>query len=234
MGLIAKVTARIQRDWRAHRLRVALADPARSPPILCASIGRVGSNMLHRAIVEGRARALAGSFEDADFVLIGAQAWDLDRAELRTGSITKTHDFPYALGDRAPRIVFSFGRPSDTVLSVLNKSALAGDHWRDDHLRNMHAAGTLDQVIDTDILRLEEQLEAWRAVRGVPLFAVHYDALWDARPALETFLGFPIRLPERRGRGSDSMDPAIVTEVRRNYARLDALVADLPRSWQSA
>ena len=233
MGLIAKVTARVQRDWRAHRLRVALADPERSPPILCASIGRVGSNMLHRAIVEGRAHVLSGSFEDADFALIGAQAWDLDRAKFPTGSVTKTHDFPYALGDRAPRTVFSFGRPSDTVLSVLHKSAAAGDRWRDDHLRNMHATGTLDRIVDTDILRLEEQLEAWRSVRDVPLFAVHYDALWDARPALEAFIGFPIRLPERRSRGSDAMDPAIVAAVRRNYARLDALVAGLPRSWQS-
>lgn len=189
--------------------------------------------MLHRCIVEGRARSILGSFEQPDFALISSVNWHLDQGPIRPGSVSKTHDFPDALDRSAPlKVVYSFGRPSDTVLSVLRKVQTDGEGWRDRHLRNMHASGAFEELPDRDILRLEEQLDAWRAVTDVPLLAIHYDALWTVRPMLDAFLGFSVPLPPQRSRGFDDLDPAIVARVRQSYARLDDKVAGLPSHWR--
>lgn len=231
-SLMTRAAMRTWRGIRALRIRAALADPVRHPPILCASIGRVASTMLYRSIVEGRARAILGSFNPADAAHIGTTSWTLRNARLRSGTVSKTHDLPYALDPTAPlKIVYSFGRPSDTVLSVLRKVQVAGETWRDRHLANMHALGSLEEVVERDVLRLGEQIEAWRAVTGAPLLAIHYEALWDVRPMLEDFLGFTISLPEKRTRGFADLDPVTVARVRRFYAGLDEMVAGLPPYW---
>jgi hypothetical protein len=88
-------------------------------------------------------------------------------------------------------------------------------------------------ILEKDILRIEEQIDSWRAVTGIPIVGIHYDALWDAADILEDFLGFPVPLPHRRPRGSEKMDPLLVAKVRQNYARLDHIVEKLPPYWWS-
>ena len=234
IGFVSGAARRARRTLRNWRIRSALADTNRCPAILCASIGRVGSNMLHRSIVEARTRSILGSFEAADAALVGATNWNLAERPLASGRVIKTHDFPYAL-DRgaAVKVVFSLGRPSDTVLSVLRKSQVSGESWRDRHLLNMHACGPLEEALDRDVLRLEEQIDSWTAVSGVPLMAIHYDALWTSEPLLSDFLGFRVTLPERRARHFDDLDPALVARVRNAYARVDEKVAGLPLVWRA-
>ena len=234
MNPIGRAVERVGREVRARQIAAALADRARFPTILCASTGRVASNMLHRSIVEGRARSILGSFTPSDAALIGSINWDLSRNRIRPGTICKTHDLPYALGvEPALKVVFSFGKPSDIVLSVFRKVAADGQQWGERHLRNMHASGGLDDLAERDILRLEEQIDAWREMRRLPLLAIHYDALCGATALLSDFLGFPVTLLAQRPRRPDGLDAGLVARVRASYARLDDKVARLPKYWRT-
>ena len=200
-----------------------------APPILCASIGRVGSTLSWDALIRSRARAMLGAYHPTDWRRISAMRWNLKGARLKPGRVYKTHDFPGDLAlDRAMRILFLFGRPSDVVLSVLRCRETEGETWITDHLRHMHASGGLDLIFDRDVLRLEEQIDAWLALRGADILCLKYEALWERREILSDFVGFDVALPPQAARSVGDLDPDLVTRVREAYARLDAKVAALP------
>lgn len=226
MSEIRRLGVMLKRPGRALRYaRLA----AGAPPILCASIGRVGSTLSWDALIRSRARAVLGAWHPTDWRRISAMRWDLKGARLRPGRVYKTHDFPYDLAlDRPMRILFLFGRPSDVVLSVLRCRATEGEAWVADHLRHMHSDGGLDMIFERDVLRLEEQIDAWFALRGADVLCLKYDALWERRDMLGDFVGFDVALPPRRDRETGDLDPDLVARVRDAYARLDAKVAALP------
>lgn len=211
------------------RFASVLADTQHRPAILCASIGRVGSSLLYQSIIQARARSIFGSFTPSDTALLSHACWDLGRESIRPGYVVKTHDLPYHLVATTPmKVVFLFGRPSDTVLSVLRRVRDRGPTWHQRHWRHMHAMGDFADVIERDVMRLEEQIDAWPAVTGIPVLAINYEAIWAVQPILEDFLGFAVPLPTRRDRSFDDMDPLIVSRVRHAYARLDDKVAGMP------
>jgi len=226
MSEIRRLGVMLKRPGRALRYARLAAD---APPILCASIGRVGSTLSWDALIRSRARAVLGAYHPTDWRRISAMRWDLKGARLRAGRVYKTHDFPgdLALG-RPMRILFLFGRPSDVVLSVLRCRETEGEAWIADHLRHMHASGGLDLIFGRDILRIEEQIDAWLALRGTDIMCLKYDALWERREMLSDFVGFDVALPPRTSREVTDLDPAIVGRVREAYSRLDAKVAALP------
>jgi hypothetical protein len=214
---------------RAVRLAIATRNARATPPILSPSIGRVGSTMLWQALVSSRARALLGSYRSSDWRLISAMRWSLRGARFQPGTVCKTHDFPDDLATSGPlRIVFLFGRPSDVVLSVLRCRDTKGLAWISDHLSHMHARGGLDEILDRDVLRLEEQVDAWLAVRGFDILCLKYEALWENRQVLNDFVGFDVVLPARVERDFPDLDPAIVRRARETYAALDRKIAALP------
>ena len=219
----------LKRPARALRFARATKDAARTPPILCASIGRVGSTLSWDALIRSRARALLGAYHPTDWRRISAMRWDLKGARLAPGRVYKTHDFPHDLAlDRPLRILFLFGRPSDVVLSVLRCRVTEGEAWITDHLRHMHAHEGLDGILDRDVLRLEEQVDAWLALRGADVLSLKYDALWNRCDMLSDFVGFDVTLPARVERSSVGLDPDLVARVSAAYAALDAKVAALP------
>jgi hypothetical protein len=229
MSEIRRFGVLLKRPDRALRFARAACDVAQTPPILCASIGRVGSTLSWDALIRSRARALLGAYHPTDWRRISAMRWDLKGARLAAGRVYKTHDFPHDLAlDRPMRILFLFGRPSDVVLSVLRCRATEGAAWIADHLRHMHSRDGLDMIFDRDVLRIEEQVDAWFALRGADILCLKYDVLWERREMLSEFVGFDVTLPPRTPRGVTDLDPDLVARVRSAYARLDAKVAALP------
>lgn len=201
----------------------------RAVPIISASIGRVGSTLTWNALVRGRARDLLGGYQPVDWRLVSDTCWDLDRYRPRNGTVCKTHDLPHGLAARHDaKIVFLHGRPSDAALSIHRCLSTEGSAWVADHFRHMHADGGIDDLLVRDVMRIEEQIDAWRAVRGRRILCLGYDGLWDHVDVLSDFVGFPVVLPPRRDRETNDLDPEIVTLARSSYARLDAKVAALP------
>lgn len=229
MSEIRRFGVLLKRPVRSLRFARMTSDAARTPPILCASIGRVGSTLSWDALIRSRARALLGAYHPTDWRRVSAMRWNLKGARLASGRVYKTHDFPYdlALG-RPMRILFLFGRPSDVVLSVLRCRVTEGEAWIAEHLRHMHGHEGLDGILDRDVLRIEEQIDAWLALRGGDVLSLKYDALWTQRDVLSDFVGFDVALPARVERDIADLDPDLVMRVRASYAALDAKVAALP------
>lgn len=214
---------------RSVRFLAAAGSASRVPPILCPSIGRVGSTLLWSALVKGRAQALFGNYRPGDWRRIGRSRWDLAGHRLEAGTVCKTHDFPYELNLEQPlRIVFLYGQPSDVVLSVLRCHRTKGAAWIEDHLRHMHAHGGFDDIIDHDVLRLEEHVEAWLSLRGADVLSLSYDALWEHADILDDFVGFPVTLPDRIERNFDELSHETVQRVRHTYSALDRRISLLP------
>ena len=155
--------------------------------------------------------------------------WELKSAHFRPGAIHFTHDIPCQL--TAPsdlKVVFLYGRPSDTILSLVRRYSDSGPEWMNRHFAHMHARGTYHDIIQRDVLRIGEQLEAWPAVRTANVLGLRYATLWDNVERLSEFVGFPVMLPERRERNFLDINPALAAMVRQNYSELDRLEAQLP------
>lgn len=198
-------------------------------PVLSASIGRVGSTILWQALVRSRAKHLMGSYLPIDWPIVSHGCWDLHAYRPRRGSICKTHDFPYDLSARHRlRTIFLFGTPSDAALSVYRCMESEGPDWIDDHFAHMHADGGFDALLKRDVLRMEEQIDAWRSVTSRKVLCLNYSALWDNVDLLSDFIGFPVSLPVKKERSFDTLPPELVAQARQAYARLDAKVAALP------
>lgn len=214
---------------RAIQFVMAARAEGAAMPILSASIGRVGSTLTWQALVRSRAKHLMGSYRPIDWRLVSDTCWDLAEYRPRPGTVCKTHDFPYALDPRHRlRSVFLFGRPSDAALSVYRCITTEGLAWVEDHFRHMHANGSVDALLDRDVLRMEEQIEAWRGITDRDVLCLSYDGLWQHVDALSDFVGFRVNLPARRDRQWDDLPPDVVAQARERYRHLDDEVARLP------
>jgi hypothetical protein len=198
-------------------------------PILCASIGRVASTAVQRALEQEKSNAVFGFSNNFGRALVREKAWNLKGVRFRPGAVYKTHDFPYHLA-AAPRlkIIFLYGRPSDSILSVVRCHATHGPAWIERHFANMHANGDYRELLQRDVLRIGEQLAAWRAVRNLDVLGMRYAALWDNVDILSNFVGFRVPLPSRIERNFLDLNPAIVAIARENYRALDRKEARLP------
>lgn len=214
---------------RTLQFALACGDKAKSTPILSASIGRVGSTLTWQALVRSRARDLLGSYQGIDWRIISDTCWDLEDYQPRRGRVCKTHDFPDRLGVRQDlKIVFLFGPPSDAALSVYRCMTSEGPAWIADHFRHMHANGAFEDLLKRDVLRMEEQIDAWHHVSRHSVLCLNYTALWDNVDILSEYVGFRVELPQRRDRGFDDIDPALRDLAKATYAKVDAKVANLP------
>jgi hypothetical protein len=114
------------------------------------------------------------------------------------------------------------------VLSVLRCRETEGEAWIAEHLRHMHSREGLEAILEREVLRLEEQIDAWLALRGADILSLKYDALWDRCAMLGEFVGFDVALPARAARSVAVLDPNLIARVREAYAMFDARVAALP------
>ena len=212
------------------RLKFAMArwQPRHAAPILCASIGRVGSYMLFEEILRARIRAILGycSFEILSWR--SREIWTLAGAAFEPCTVAKTHDLPYQLA--APKnlkVVFLYGRPSDSIISLMGCQQRHGEAWMKEHFDHMHASGSYEDILRRDVLGLEEQIDAWARVPHVAILGMRYETLWQNIGVLNQFLGYDVRLPDRTSRSSDvSADAQLL--ARSAYGKLDRKVAELP------
>lgn len=185
--------------------------------------------MLRQALGRERRKRRFGPFGSVPRTFVYKAVWELKNASFRPGAIHFTHDVPHDLA--APshlKVIFLYGRPSDTILSLIRRHYELGPEWMDRHFAHMHARGPYSEIIQRDVLRIGEQIEAWSSVRNANVLGLRYAMLWDNVDRLSEFAGFPVILPERRERNFLDINPALVAMVRENYRELDRLEAQLP------
>jgi hypothetical protein len=213
----------------ALKKKIAAALLHDTPPILCASIGRVGSTMLRHALGSERRMLRFGPFRSVPRTLLYEPVWELKNARFRPGAIHFTHDFPHELvAPSCLKVVFLYGRPSDTILSLVRRHDDFGPEWMNRHFAHMHASGPYKEILQRDVLRIGEQIDAWPTVHSANVLGLRYAALWENVEKLSEFVGFRVSLPERIERKFLDINPAIVAMVRENYRELDHLEAQLP------
>ncbi len=185
--------------------------------------------MLRQALANARRGARFGPLHYVPRSFLYEPAWELKGFHFRPGAIHFTHDLPYQLiAPSSLKVVFLYGRPSDTILSLLRRYSDLGPEWMNRHFAHMHARGTYHEIIQRDVLQIGEQIEAWRAVRNANVLGLRYSTLWDNIDRLSEFVGFPVTLPERRERNFLDINPALIAMVRENYREPDRLEAQLP------
>jgi hypothetical protein len=200
-----------------------------SVPILCASISRVGSTVLQHSLERGRRSTLFGFGRYLQRALIREGAWELKGVHFRPGVIHVTHDLPYDL--IAPldlKVIFLYGRPSDTILSLVRRYSTKGPPWMKRHFAHMHANGDYHELLQRDVLRIGEQIEAWPAAKNANILGMRYATLWANVDILSQFVGFSVNLPPWVERNFLDIDPTIVAIVRENYREPDEKEARLP------
>jgi hypothetical protein len=191
-------------------------------PILCASISRVGSTMVQHALSYERSKVRLGPLRSLPRSFVREAAWELKDTRFRPGAIYVTHDLPYDLvATPELKVIFLFGRPSDTVLSLVRRYRQRGPDWMRRHFAHMHAIGPYKELIQRDVIRIGEQITAWQAVRNANVLGLRYSALWENTEILSEFVGFKVTLPGKIDRTFLDIDPAISAMVRHNYRELD-------------
>lgn len=201
-----------------------------SSAILIASMGRSGSTIVWEAVRTARAKRILLP-ENFGKRVISGNAWDLTSASLRPGVVYKTH----ALGHELPKtanakVVFLYGSASDGALSILSCKERYGIEWVNKHLTHLRAYGNLSDVIESDVLRLEEQIDSWIGRQGTPRILINYEYLWECRSELSKFLKLDIQLPEKRERKSKYyLEEKLITKIKKNYSSLDDKIAKLPK-----
>lgn len=220
-------------ERRLKSTATAIGSPGR-PPVLVASVGRVGSKIVWEAVSRGLSQSVFSLKNPFGRHIVRGSAWDLSRGPLLGGLVYKTHDLPYLLSPRAgARVVFLFGRPSDVVLSVAQCNDRFGASWVADHLSHMRANGQYEEMFTRDVLRLSEHVDAWRTTANASVLGMRYEAVWKNVGLLSDFVRFPVVLPPFRPRRRPNLPPELITVVRSSYADLDRKFAELPDYFHS-
>lgn len=205
--------------------------PSRWPPVVVASMGRSGSTLLFDAVRHGQAQERFHSEGVTALRLVTSEAWHPQATAFHPGVVYKTHaiasEMPAAFRGRA---IFVFGRPSEAALSIIRCRDVYGQAWIDAHFAHLDASGNFDDVVKSDVMGFENQIQSWMDWEGhASLMMIRYEHLWENQPALEAFLGFPVNLPPKRSRRSgERVDPATCAAVLKTYGALDAWVDTLP------
>jgi hypothetical protein len=161
-------------------------------------------------------------------ILAGRHAYDLNQP-LKKWRVYKTHGLPDALpaGSMA-RVLFLFGRVSDSVLSVIQCRERYGRNWMEEHFRHMQACGSYEELAKRDVLRYREQIESWTNAANVQVLALKYETLWRNVAVVSNFVGYHVEMPLWRPRAPANLSDELVCQVRQTYAEHDALVDSLP------
>lgn len=212
-------------DWARRRIA------GKWRPYVVASMGRAGSTLVFEALVKGLAMQRFGPLGNRYGVRRIVQSWafDLGKTNLIGGVVYKTHDFPSTtLAAADPKIVYVFGMASTAAVSVFSCLERYGPSWTDRHLAHLRANGPLEQIWTSDILRIEDQIEAWTNLQNMDVMAVRYESLWDHEKTISDFVEFSISLPARRERLTANAASDMVKRAADLYGPIDDRIAALP------
>ncbi|GIG53769.1 hypothetical protein [Demequina activiva] len=196
-------------------------------PVIVNSYGRSGSTVLFMAIRNSASKpVLRVAPPSRDY---GAQAWRLEGLRVGSGRVYKSHDRPPTRMPRGARMLYVFGDPVASTLSVIKRGSDSAE-WMALHCEHLGVPRCApEDLIGRDALRIEEHLRSWLDGELGPIAFVRYEALWEHADRISDFAGLPVTLPQRRERSTsvDQAPPALLE----TYAPMRELVASLP-DWQ--
>lgn len=217
--------------WGKRGLQRATEMTSDHPAFIVASMGRSGSTVVYQSLIHAVAHTHPFLPTAAARRVISDQAWQLEGRRLFGGSVYKTHDRPPAHihASRPVKAVFTYARPTAVVESLLLRQETAGADWVNEHLIHLGSNTRLNDALDRDALKLEEQLDAWLSHQpGIDVLALKYSALWTYEEALRDFFDAEIRLPPQHPRTSrKSLSSTLSDRLCRTYERLDARVEEM-------
>jgi hypothetical protein len=200
--------------------RVSAREDGELEPIVVASSGRAGSSLLAGAIVDG----VAAHRRTKKRRVYSEAAFEPTGVKFRSGIVYKTHALPKEFPiDRPIKFVFVFGRPSDTVVSLLAARIRQGRQWMEDHFRHMRGRGHPDDLVEKDVFGIGHQIEQWSNAEQFDVLCIKYEGLWRHAGEIASFLHVPFEMPPFRARSSPTEVPQdLIARARRNYGELDA------------
>lgn len=159
--------------------------------------------MLFDAITKGwvrhklgsRAEGFLGSFVEQSCSGVVSRMADVSRSHF---VVNKTHDVFTDVPDC--KFVFVHGDPLESALSVQTMVQREGIEWFHEHQFHLRASGNFEDLFSRDVLNYAGQIKSWLSARRPNVLVVAYETLWEKQHDLEAFLGFSIRMPEKRDR----------------------------------
>lgn len=198
-------------------------------PVVIASMSRSGSTMLYRKVVSRWLDIRFGPDGPELLPCFADAAWRLDQTPLIGGVVYKTHDLPENLPRSArAKVVFTYRKASDVALSIADKYANFGDPWFHSHRHHLGGSGGYEDFLRADTLGLERQIDRWSAAEGLDVLGLRFETLWDHQRELDEFLGFAVKLRQRRPSPRPPAPPALVERLGETYGALDRKIAAMP------
>ncbi|MBW2664637.1 MAG: sulfotransferase domain-containing protein [Deltaproteobacteria bacterium] len=152
------------------------------------------------------------------------EAWRLENKEFINGIVYKTHDLCPENVDKLKnvKILYVYGDPLDSALSVDKIIEKEGDIWLDEHLFHLKGKGVRNDLFKKDILNYKKQMTTWKNVKSNNVFIIRYDDIWNQVEEVSRFLGFKLNISDRRERVEKnilglSINQQIFNELRSLY-----------------
>ena len=174
---------------------------SKRPPIFVASIGRSGSTLMYKTISKSLAKERFRFLPSGlGAKLAGGGMWS-NYKKLINGVVYKTHLMPKDLQKhKKAKIIFLFSTPSDVVLSVISNKSRLGNKWISKHFKHLKVEGKFNDLSTKDILKIEEQIESWKSIKGLQRIILRYEKIWDYQSEIEDFLNLKLNFPNRKNR----------------------------------
>ena len=187
------------------------------PRFVVASSGRSGSTMLFRAVASSFLHFRFGGKFNSWFLRRCRSAGSdfVDRIEDlcdRDVYFAKTHDTYHKISGNV-KIIFIYGDPLESALSVMKLVETKGHDWFLKHIEHLHGSGQFSEILQKDVLNYEGQIESWLGANDPDLFCVSFDHLWNKMDELSEFLGFTLVLPPKRNRVPKDRPDMVNTEL---------------------
>lgn len=175
------------------------------PLLIVASSGRAGSTMLFDAVTDSLIQVRLGWSRETMKGRVAARSISgyVERIAAINDepyAVYKTHDIFSTPPSPNYRIVFVYGDPLDSAMSVSRVVQEKGADWFAQHQYHLHATGSFSNLFQEDVLNFAGQMRSWLGKRRDDVLCIEYEDLWNSRTELSGFLGFDINLPARRPR----------------------------------
>lgn len=187
-------------------------------PLIIAGLGRCGTSLMYfglrqQGLGDG---SMIVKWEDADF---------------KNGNIYKTHaPAPEDLPENA-KVIFMFGNPMNSVLSVQSK--FSGE-FLEHHYRNLWAdVSEHDKIFEKDTLKLEENFDSWYKEQNFQMMTLKYETMFNHLDEIREFIGWDAGFPPKRSRSTNYDNHPKKGQLDATYKSLSDKIdaADEVRVW---
>lgn len=201
-----------------------------TPPVIVASFGRAGSTVIYDSLVAGMAHSRF--FTTAGFAqaIVRDRLFEHEDNELQMGVVYKTHRLPQDIPPSRhapPKLIFMFGCPLDSVISVKQQVDNRGSNWVNQHFIHLGQPPALDELYLRDALGFISQCKHWLVCESDVLW-VRYESLWRNIETIESFVNLKVELPEQRPRQNKIETDENMALLNSVYGELSSHLESLP------